>query len=251
MRRAGQALTCACGKPKVRKASVCIVCSRASRKLRLLRLAGNCIQCGRAFNRSKPRGRDKLRFCSVQCSGAYRHAVRAAREAARRAEREARRRVPKVYIPRTRTLRCESCGVEFTQRMGRPRRWCSRRCYKASPSFMVLRQRQHRDRKHRERASKVKVQCEAFHVDDVFARDGWRCQLCGRLTPKKRRGKFADNAPEIDHIVPLALGGSHSWANVQCACRRCNGRKGATVLGQFRLDWQLGKQDASRDQIVG
>lgn len=73
----------------------------------------------------------------------------------------------------------------------------------------------------------------------VFARDGWRCQLCGTRTPKRLRGTYAPNAPELDHIVPIVAGGGHTWDNVQCSCRACNGKKGAKTLGQMRLTLQV------------
>jgi 5-methylcytosine-specific restriction endonuclease McrA len=60
----------------------------------------------------------------------------------------------------------------------------------------------------------------------VFERDGWRCQLCFDPTPKEKRGTHEDDAPELDHVVALADGGSHSYVNTQCACRRCNIEKG-------------------------
>jgi HNH endonuclease len=72
----------------------------------------------------------------------------------------------------------------------------------------------------------------------VFRRDKWRCQLCGRATPRSFRGTNKPNAPQLDHIIPLnAPNGSpgHVWENVQCACRACNMRKGAKPLGQLRL----------------
>lgn len=79
------------------------------------------------------------------------------------------------------------------------------------------------------------VKCE--HVDPfrVFIRDGWRCQLCGKKLKKENRGSIKEVAPELDHIVPISRGGEHSYRNVQCACRRCNGEKGSKVLGQMRL----------------
>ncbi len=70
---------------------------------------------------------------------------------------------------------------------------------------------------------------------EVFARDGWRCQLCGVKTPKRLRGSCEPNAPGLDHIMPIAMGGAHTYANTQCACRRCNGAKGAQFIGQLRL----------------
>ena len=69
----------------------------------------------------------------------------------------------------------------------------------------------------------------------ILERDGWRCQLCGCKTPKSKRGTYASNAPEVDHIVPLVKGGSHLEYNLQCACRHCNGEKGARAIGQLRL----------------
>jgi len=39
-----------------------------------------------------------------------------------------------------------------------------------------------------------------------------------------------DEAGEIDHILPVALGGSGDWDNLASACRRCNARKQARPL---------------------
>jgi 5-methylcytosine-specific restriction endonuclease McrA len=86
-------------------------------------------------------------------------------------------------------------------------------------------------RKARERGARTEV----VNPYTVFLRDGWRCQLCGCRTPGTLRGTYKPNAPELDHIVPLALGGDHTYANTQCACRQCNISKGASVRGQFKL----------------
>ena len=47
----------------------------------------------------------------------------------------------------------------------------------------------------------------------VFARDGHRCQYCGR------------GAENLDHVVPRSRGGAHAWDNVVASCRTCNARK--------------------------
>ena len=49
----------------------------------------------------------------------------------------------------------------------------------------------------------------------VFIRDKYRCVKCGS---KKNL--------EIDHVVPLARGGSSRLENLQLLCRDCNRRKG-------------------------
>lgn len=71
----------------------------------------------------------------------------------------------------------------------------------------------------------------------VFARDGWRCQLCGVRTPKRLLGRQVPRAPELDHIVPMnaVSRGPHTYSNTQLACRACNVKKGARPLGQLRI----------------
>ena len=73
----------------------------------------------------------------------------------------------------------------------------------------------------------------------VFARDGWRCQCCGRVCLKAFRmidGVPHSKSPTIGHIVALCkkLKG-HTWDNVQCECWSCNIKKGARSEGQHRL----------------
>jgi len=84
---------------------------------------------------------------------------------------------------------------------------------------------------HQRRARKLAVGYE--HIDDrlVFEQAGYRCQLCGRKT---RLDFNRDHPlyPNLDHIIPLFRGGSHTWGNVQCLCHECNSRKQTSVDGQ-------------------
>ncbi|MFQ5689057.1 MAG: HNH endonuclease [Gemmatimonadota bacterium] len=56
----------------------------------------------------------------------------------------------------------------------------------------------------------------------LFARDGYRCQYCGR----HRRELGYRESLTRDHVVPLSRGGGNGWANVVTACSKCNLRKG-------------------------
>ena len=57
----------------------------------------------------------------------------------------------------------------------------------------------------------------------VFARDGGRCQYCGAA------------AESIDHVVPRAKGGTHTWENVVAACRPCNTAKRDRLLSETTM----------------
>lgn len=90
---------------------------------------------------------------------------------------------------------------------------------------------------HTYRAIAREVFIEPVLAHTLFERDGWRCQLCGR---KVRQDVAFPHpmAPVIDHIIPLSVGGTHEYRNVQTAHAACNNRKGNRVLGfgeQLRL----------------
>ena len=60
---------------------------------------------------------------------------------------------------------------------------------------------------------------------EVFRRDGYRCQYCGR----------SSHELTIDHVLPRHMGGEHTWSNVVTACTICNHRKGGRTLEQSRM----------------
>ncbi|MEQ9322101.1 MAG: HNH endonuclease [Polyangiaceae bacterium] len=68
-------------------------------------------------------------------------------------------------------------------------------------------------KKHRMVQSGVK-----FSRQNVFTRDGFRCQYCTRRLPV---GKLT-----YDHVIPRKRGGRTEWTNIVTACRPCNGKKG-------------------------
>lgn len=128
-----------------------------------------------------------------------------------------------------RVIACSTCNALFSPLYGNHgRATCSDSCEEerwrdAKRSARRLRRR--RTSVGRERVVRLRV----------FWRDKWKCRSCGCKAPQRLMGSMERNAPELDHIVPLAAGGTHTWANVQLLCRSCNGRKSSGALGDQLL----------------
>lgn len=59
---------------------------------------------------------------------------------------------------------------------------------------------------------------------------GQSCHLCGEEVPYLAGTAHEPKGATVDHIIPIACGGSHTWANVALAHRTCNISRGAKPL---------------------
>lgn len=163
-----------------------------------------CLYCGNIF-----RGQNIRKYCSALC------------------RRRAANGTPANVAGRMSAIaNCLECGEGFERARRINQEYCCRACQKRASD---------RKRTAIRRAITRGVGAERFDPTLVLERDGWRCQLCGRKTPKRLRGTCDSRAPVLDHIVPLAAGGDHSMKNTQCLCFGCNTAKGAAAIGQLRL----------------
>jgi 5-methylcytosine-specific restriction endonuclease McrA len=83
------------------------------------------------------------------------------------------------------------------------------------------------DHNHRRRAAKRASLVEHVSRAEVFARDGGRCHVCHKSVDPKHW--------HLDHLIPLSLGGLHSYQNVAVAHPVCNMRRNSTGPAQLRL----------------
>lgn len=159
-----------------------------------------CKQCGSIFSTQNDSS-----FCSSKCWGLF---------------------SKKKYAEENYYV-CKKCGKKFFRkyRTGDEHRYCSRKCAGNGVPGRSSDPSRHKKGSHRRRAKIYNVDFETIDVLKVFERDMWRCQICGKKTPKEKRGTGYSNAPEIDHRVPMSKGGGHLYRNVQCACRKCNNVK--------------------------
>lgn len=66
-----------------------------------------------------------------------------------------------------------------------------------------------------------------FNKNNVFIRDGFKCQYCGiRVT--------RDNG-DLEHVVPKSRGGKDTWQNCVCSCKDCNRRKGDRLPEEINM----------------
>jgi hypothetical protein len=118
---------------------------------------------------------------------------------------------------------CQSCGAVFATRYTITT--CSPECTETK--------RRDDKRKHRDKRRAVKRDAFVAPVSRraIYERDHYRCHLC-------RRKVMADKpvphprAAVLDHVIPLAIGGTHEPANVRTACFMCNCLKGAGGGGE-------------------
>lgn len=128
---------------------------------------------------------------------------------------------------------CICCGNPVGWNYGRPKAYCSKECLAKMPHVVAAKKIQKAKRKARIRGAGI---CDSINPSLVFVAAGWKCQICGEATPQRLRGTSHKRAPELDHIVPLSKGGSHTWGNVQCLCRECNGWKSDRLaIGQAEM----------------
>ena len=259
-REAAKAKACIdCGAIRDRHAKRCWACYGVTRPKHEAR---SCEGCGKPFTRSRGGGRDAKRYCSREC--AFKN-IKAWQTPPDKRKKRPRTKFPyrKVWFKR-----CAACEAQFTARRLKqntcstdccyavrlktqnqnyvPRQPTVRLCITCEVEFVGRGNRLHCSRKCSRRVSKAAEKAlrraressamERVNPSRVFERDGWRCQICGKDTPKAARGSMKSNAPELDHRIPLSRGGGHTYANTQCACRACNGVKGnKTDIGQLPL----------------
>jgi len=232
------------GKPKrgIIKVKYCPDCRKAK---------GECRNCGKKFKRNR-HGNDALMFCSKKCSGIYKriknsrpmkvwynscsncgeHIIdRNFRKYCSKKclvtannRKKVESRLIDLYINPT-YKQCIGCGKKYIQ-THKSQNYCSNTCSRKT-------NRKKGKRKRRKRLKEIKS--DTYTPYQIAMRDKKKCKLCGTKTPWSLRGTINDNAPEIDHIVPLSKGGFDTLDNVQLLCRKCNREKSNSLIGQASL----------------
>jgi 5-methylcytosine-specific restriction endonuclease McrA len=71
---------------------------------------------------------------------------------------------------------------------------------------------------------------------EIFNRDGFKCTYCGQSSP--------DVVLHVDHIKPVAKGGTNDRSNLTTACSACNSGKSDSVIGDVKTE------DSNREEAI-
>ena len=80
----------------------------------------------------------------------------------------------------------------------------------------------------RRRALKMSAFVEDVDVDIVYEAESGACFVCGEGIDRELKFPHPRSLT-LEHIVPLARGGTHSYANSSVSHYRCNASKGARI----------------------
>lgn len=191
--------------------------------------------------------RDGLQYRCRECSADYyrrnkaRHAaVVSAWHQVHRVERQAAAAAwAKAHPQRTKAISAKSCAVHKRKRHESTAKWraanverdrARKRAY-CQENRALLREYERayrlrrpdiaRKKDSKKRARKAAAFVEHVDVLVLYSRDGARCGICGNHVEMKDKS--------VDHVIPLARNGEHSYANCQLAHLRCNSAKGARL----------------------
>lgn len=151
-----------------------------------------CMQCKAAVFLQSERQLESApkQFCSRSCKDAHRNKIRGRLIAAGKPERW-----------------CRHCGDPMPKALRSDAAYCSKQCNRAAHALKRGNGRLGPGRRRDiERAY-------------IIARDQSRCHICGK---KCRRDEIT-----LDHLIPLAKGGTHAPENLRVAHLSCNFSKGA------------------------
>lgn len=156
---------------------------------------------------------------------------------------------------------CDRCGEEFRVTKGnRDQPYCSRKCYgldqrvdrapvpdprcrTCNRVFKRTGSQVYCSYRCRQSSGTRRGKIYGSLRREIFRRDGYTCQLCGRPEMTGRWGSLA-----IDHRVPVSLGGDDSESNLQAAHNGCNSIRGNLPLGLIPSEVFIEVYDATYGQ---
>lgn len=167
-----------------------------------------CSHCSASFESRNP----QKKFCSRRCADAIRLAAPIGDRICALPE------CPEVFQPKFAKQRC--CSERHGKLLyNRESRADGRQAMNSGDP--VKRRARLRVKTQMRRARFRTAEAERVDRDVVGDRDGWKCGVCRRKVDRALAYPHP-KSPSLDHVIPLADGGPHTYANCRIAHLRCN-----------------------------
>ena len=166
-------------------------------------LKRRCIVCNKVipFNIKFSHLYSRKKYCSEKC---------------RRKENYRRHYKPqRIWKPQE--IKCKVCGKSFIQKTPN-QKYCSHKCMRKSVSFVWR----------IENSDNIDSYLTKLRFE-IFKRDNFTCQYCGRNVKDDKIKIHAD------HIIPKIKGGKNIPKNLITSCEECNLGKGDVLLTERLL----------------
>ncbi len=186
-----------------------------------------CLRCGTVYEVGANIVRCNTK-AKIQCRGCSKLEVqkkqdKKKKELAIRAEQKNRKTKANKLLNNSKQIVfsiCENCGELFIGNTKYCGKICSTKHHQREKSRLRL-----------ERAKENGYVDYSISLDKLIKRDNNICYICNRecnILDYTYRGNIfvaGNYYPSIDHVIPLAKGGTHEWNNVKLAHRICNSLK--------------------------
>lgn len=129
---------------------------------------------------------------------------------------------------------CRACRASSTSHPRPPRPTCAEpgcgkrprgndRCFNHRPGYVEYMRAHYRSQTHRRRrATAEQLSDITGEYERGLRAKAKRCPICQvRMIDQP----YQPASKELDHIIPLNIGGTHTIGNVRIICRSCNGRR--------------------------
>lgn len=184
-----------------------------------------CNKCGNIFERYASSVRKNKKIRCFECEKIDTQRKRQKEKHIKEYNKYVEKEMKKAINSKQLTLSiCKQCGDLFIGNT----LYCSKKC----------RDRGHSNKKDRLRYERAKQNGKVDYtitLDKLIKRDNNICYICNRecnLSDYTYNGNtfIAGNYyPSIDHVIPIAKGGTHEWNNIRLAHRICNSMKADKV----------------------
>jgi 5-methylcytosine-specific restriction endonuclease McrA len=212
---------------------------------------GLCRQCGNAYERIRGKHRPR-EYCSAECR--YWSIRKMAHDSYHRLKTppqtpivfttcddcgryhaRGKKAVWSAFVQAGGVLRCPSCAKDRARELKRinERTLRTEGKQKAASGYLLLVAREN-NKGHRRR---VRIRA----TSDVSSSHVVRLRTSRKTCPKCRQRFSDDNPVTVDHIIPIAKGGTHTRDNLRVLCRSCNSSRGATMddVSNFQLNLEM------------